>query len=33
MATLCLVNELDYASLEVLAMAIRNRMDDLQLDD
>ena len=29
MAALCLVNELDYASLEVLSMAVRNRLDEL----
>lgn len=28
MAALCLVNELDYGSLEVLSMAVRNRLDE-----
>ncbi|XP_032790549.2 uncharacterized protein LOC116927628 [Daphnia magna] len=28
MAALCLVNELDYGSLEVLGMAVRNRLDE-----
>ena len=28
MAALCLVNELDYGSLEVLGMAVRNRLEE-----
>lgn len=28
MATLCLVNELDFSSLEVLSVAVRNRLEE-----